>query len=185
MKHLKPLLAVTIVALAMALPSIAAAQYNDRALNHFLDDHQRLKGELSRNPDLIFNRNYRRDHPELQVFMQQHPNIYGKIDRSGRWGAFGPDHNWHEADWWHEHDPGWMYQNHPEWAEQHADWRDDREHHPEWFKHEEHAEHHEEHAEHEAEAEHHAAVESNAHHNEMVGTTEHKQGHHKDHDNKR
>ena len=172
MKHLKPLLAIAIVALAMALPSIAAAQYHESRLDNFLDQHPNVKGELSRNPDLIYNKQFRRSHPELQRFMQDHPNIYGKLDRSGRWGAYGPDHAWHESDWWHEHDPNWMYHNHPEWAEQHSDWRDDREHHPEWFG------GHEGHEEHE-EAEHHEAVEATEHHGEVEGT-EQKHGH-KDH----
>jgi hypothetical protein len=168
MKYLKPLLAVAIVALAMALPSIASAQYHESRLDNFLEQHPKLKGELSRNPDLIYNKQYRRSHPELQRFMQDHPNIYGKLDRNGRWGAYGPDHEWHESDWWHQHDPDWMYHNHPEWAESHADWKEDRDHHPEWFG------GHEGHVEGE---EHHAAAEE---HNAAVEGTEHQQGHHGD-----
>src|SRR5215469_2717642 len=163
MKHPKALLAAVVVALAMALPSIAAAQYHESRLDNFLNSHPNLKAELSRNPDLIFNKQYRRDHPELQRFMQDHPNIYGKLHNHGFWGAYGPDHQWHEADWWHEHDPDWMYRNHPEWSVAHADWRDDgdfdeehhwhsrewwedrhgdwvRDHHPNWRKHVEHEE---------------------------------------------
>jgi hypothetical protein len=175
MKYLKPLLAVAIVALAMALPSIASAQYHESRLDNFLEQHPKLKGELSRNPDLIYNKQYRRSHPELQRFMQDHPNIYGKLDRNGRWGAYGPDHEWHESDWWHQHDPDWMYHNHPEWAESHADWKEDRDHHPEWFGgHEGHVEGEEHHA---AAEEHHAETEE---HNAGVEGTEHQQGHHGD-----
>jgi hypothetical protein len=42
-----------------------------------------MKAELSRNPDLIFDRQYRRSHPELQKFMQDHPNIYAKLRKRG------------------------------------------------------------------------------------------------------
>ena len=39
MKHLKPLLAVAVVLLAMAMPSISAAQYNESRLDNFLGKH--------------------------------------------------------------------------------------------------------------------------------------------------
>jgi hypothetical protein len=170
MKHLRPLLAVAIVALAMALPSIAAAQYNESHIDNFLNSHTRLKAQLSRDPDLIFDKNYRHSHPELQQFMQAHPGLLAKLDRNGRWGAYGPDHNWHEADWWHDHDPDWMYHNHPEWSENHPDWKEDREHHPEWFG------GHEGHGQAE-EPEHHQTAEEAEHHGEVEGT-EQKHGHH-------
>ena len=175
MKQLKTMLAVAVVAIAMALPSIAAAQYNESRLDHFLDSHPHMKADLSRNPDLIFNKQYRREHPELQKFMQDHPQIYGKLHNHGFWGEYGPDHEWHEADWWHEHDPGWMYEHHPEWAKDHHDWDEDREHHPGWFKHEEKKEH-AEYEEHEA-AEHHEEAERN----EAAEAAEHQHGHHGDH----
>jgi hypothetical protein len=180
MKQLKTMLAVAIVAIAMALPSIAAAQYQESRLDNFLSQHPNLKSELSRNPNLIFDKQYRRDHPELQRFMQDHPNIYGKLDRNGRWGAYGPDHQWHEADWWHEHDPAWMYQHHPEWANDHADWAAaDRAHHPEWFAHDAHVAHVEhEDAVHHEEAMHHETVQ-NTEHQQAVENAQH--NHHEHH----
>lgn len=123
MKHLKTILAVAVVALAMGLPSIATAQYPDQRLNQFLDHHPDVRHDLERNPDLIFNSRYRRQHVELEEFMQGHQGIWGKLHGANRWGAYGPDHNWHESDWWHEHDPDWMHRNHPEWAENHPEWR--------------------------------------------------------------
>ena len=135
MKHLKPLLAVAIMMIAMAIPSISAAQYHEARLDKFLNDHPDVKAKLERDPDLIYNKGFREEHPELQQFMQNHPSVWGKMPNHDRWGAYGPDHNWHEADWWHQHDPGWMYKNHPEWAESHADWRADQNSHPEWFGH--------------------------------------------------
>lgn len=175
MKQLKTMLAVAVVMIAMALPSIAAAQYHESRLDNFLSQHPNLRGELSRNPNLIFDQRYREAHPELQRFMQDHPNIYGKLDRDGRWGAYGPDHQWHDTNWWHENNPQWMYEHHPEWASNHPDWGADRAHHPEWFAHDAHVAH----AEHE-EAVHHEAVETTEH-QQPVGTTEHQHGHHDHH----
>ena len=37
MKHLKPILAVAIVMLAMAMPSISRAQYHDERLDNFIN----------------------------------------------------------------------------------------------------------------------------------------------------
>jgi hypothetical protein len=177
MKHLKIMSAVLIVLFAMAMkPSSAAAQfYHEERLDHFLDGHPEVKGELERNPNLIYNRGWRDHHPELRQFMQNHPNVWGKMEGSNRWGAYGPNNEWHEADWWHDHDRGWFYKNHPEWAENHPEWRDegdfdehrewhDRDwwhdhhpdwvdaHHPNWYKHPyEHpiaAEEHKQHEEH-------------------------------------
>lgn len=151
MKHLKPLLAVAIVMIAMAMPSISAAQYQEARLDKFLNDHPDVKAKLDRDPNLIYNKGFREQHPELQQFMQNHPSVWGKMPNHDRWGAYGPDHNWHEADWWHQHDPGWMYQNHPEWAENHADWRGDQNSHPEWFRHPDEAVHNEDAVHHERE----------------------------------
>ena len=116
MKHLSAMLAVTIVLLSIAMPSISSAQYNEERLDKFLNEHQNVKAYLVRNPNLIYDKSFREQHPELQEFMQNNPQIWGKLANNGRWGAYGPDHQWHEADWWREHDPGWVSKNQPEWA---------------------------------------------------------------------
>ena len=54
--------------------------------------------------------------------MQNHPQVWGKIPNSGRYGAYGPDNHWHDADWWHQNNPGWINQNHPEWTSTHPGW---------------------------------------------------------------
>lgn len=162
MKHLRRFMpAVLIVLLAVAMPSISAAQYHEERLDKFLNQRPELKAQLQRNPDLIYNRNFREKHPDLQQFMQNHSNVWGKLKDSNRWGAYDPSHNWHESDWWHQNDPAWMYNNHPEWARNHPDWDNDgdfddhhqwhdrnwwnsnhpdwvQKHHPNWSKHEEH-----------------------------------------------
>ena len=116
MKHLSAMLAVTVVLLSIAMPSISSAQYHEERLDKFLNEHQNVKAYLVRNPNLIYDKSFREQHPELQEFMQNNPQIWGKLANNGRWGAYGPDHQWHEADWWREHDPSWVSKNHPEWA---------------------------------------------------------------------
>ena len=83
MKHLRTMVAVAVVALAMAMPRVAGAQYHESRLDNFLDSHPHMKADLSSNPDLIFDKHYRRSHPELQKFMQDHPNIYAKLRKRG------------------------------------------------------------------------------------------------------
>src|SRR5258708_7387161 len=126
MKHCKTLLAIAVVFFAMAMPSISAAQYyHEERLDHFIDQRPELKNQLSRNPNLIYNKAWRDRHPDLQQFMDNHPQTWAKLPESRRWGDYGPDHNWHDADWWHEHDRGWFWHHHPEWAENHPEWRDE------------------------------------------------------------
>lgn len=161
MKHAKTTLSVAVVLLAMAMPSISAAQYPDQRLNQFLDNHPTVRHDLQRNPDLIFDRRFRQQHLELQEFMQSHPGVWGKLQNANRWGDYDDSHEWHESDWWHEHNRSWMYAHHPEWAENHLEWRDEgdfddhhewherqwwndhhpdwvEQHHPNWYKHEAH-----------------------------------------------
>ena len=191
MKQLRIIGAIAIVLLA-AMPSMASAQYHEQRLDKWLDRHQKVKADLTRNPDLIYNRQFRHAHPKLQEFMQNHPNVWGKLANNGRWGAYGPDHEWHEADWWHEHDRDWMHRNHPDWVEDHPDWRGDgdfdeehdwdsrewredqradwvRDHRPGWDKHRAHEEAKEEKWE-------------EKHGFEAAGANEHNHGHHGDHD---
>ena len=93
MKHLRSTLALAVVIFAMAMPSISAAQfYHEERLDHFLDSRPDLKGQLQHNPNLIYNKAWREQHPDLESFMQQHPNTWGKIEGSNRYGAYGPDH---------------------------------------------------------------------------------------------
>jgi hypothetical protein len=83
MKHLRTMVTVAVVMLAMTLPRVAAAQYHEERLDNFLDEHPHMKADLSSNPDLIYDKQYRRSHPELQKFMQDHPNVYTKLRKRG------------------------------------------------------------------------------------------------------
>ena len=83
MKYFRTMVAAAVVTLAMALPRVAAAQYHESRLDNFLDGHPHIKADLTSNPDLIYDKHYRRSHPELQKFMQDHPNIYTKLGKHG------------------------------------------------------------------------------------------------------
>jgi len=161
MRHSKTALSIAVMLLAMATPSISAAQYPDQHLDRFLEKHPNIQADLMRNPDLIYNRQFRNQHPALQDWMHQHSNVWAKLPGASRWGDYDESHEWHESAWWHEHNPSWMYAHHPEWAENHPDWKDDgdfddhhewrarqwwddhhpdwvEKHHPNWYKHQEH-----------------------------------------------
>ena len=74
-------------------------------MNAFLDKHQNIKAYLVRNPNLIYDRQFRHQHPALQEWTQQHPNVWKKLPGYSRWGDYDESNQWHEYDWWHEHNP--------------------------------------------------------------------------------
>jgi len=43
--------------------------------DEFLDSHQNIDNDLRKDPRLIDNRDYVRNHPELQTYLHDHPNI--------------------------------------------------------------------------------------------------------------
>ena len=87
MKHLRLMLAVAIVMLAMAMPSISAAQYHEERLDHFINERPDLKAQLDRNPNLIYDRAWREKHPALQSFLQEPSQRLEKDARQRRDGA--------------------------------------------------------------------------------------------------
>ena len=143
MKYAKTILAGAIaIAAAAAMPSMAMAQaslFGER-LNRYLNEHPGVGAEVRANPQLLYSERFRNQHPELKAYMQDHPEIYSKInstiphpgERGHREGDYDRDHQWRDADWWHQHDPDWANKNHPEWAEHHPEWA---EHHPESAEH--------------------------------------------------
>jgi hypothetical protein len=151
MKHPKTLLAGAILLFATAITSMAMAQQMGPKMDKFLNAHPDLAAKVRADPSLLYNKQFREEHPELQTFMQNHPNEYNRLAQHGV-GAFDSGHVWRDEGWWHDHDPGWMYSHHPEWASNHPEWRADQTAHPEWFRHPVEAMHHEE-AVHHAEAE--------------------------------
>jgi hypothetical protein len=102
--------------------------------------------EVQRNPSLMTNQNYLNSHPTFAQFLETHPNIRNQAFGMGAWDR---NHQWHDADWWHQNDPDWVYQNHPDWNQSHPAWMnngdyDDTHHwrnrqwweqnHPNWVK---------------------------------------------------
>jgi hypothetical protein len=139
MKHAKTLLAGAIAMLAAAaMASMAMAQVREFGpdLSNFLGEHPRLAEEVRANPSLLDSPQFRRAHPELQQFMQQHPGSYYRADSMPPGGLRGPgaydtNHQWRDANWWHANDPNWANKNHPEWAAAHPEWNKSQ---PESFK---------------------------------------------------
>ncbi|HXN11623.1 MAG TPA: hypothetical protein VN865_00855 [Candidatus Acidoferrales bacterium] len=163
MKHPKTVVAGAIFFLATAISSMALAQQMGPKMDRFLNDHPELGAQVRANPSLLYDRQFRHDHPELETFMQNHPNEYKRLEQHGV-GAYDSGHVWRDESWWHDHDPGWMYAHHPEWANNHPEWRADANAHPEWFRHPVEAMHHEEAVRHAEAAEAHAQY--NQHHHQ-------------------
>jgi hypothetical protein len=163
MKYSKTILAGATMLLAAAITSLALAQtpeFGER-MNKFLNDHPDVAAKVRADPSLLMNRQFRHEHPELQTFMQNHPNDYRTLEAHGI-GAYDSNHVWRDENWWHQNHPDWMYQNHPEWAANHPDWKADENAHPEWFRHPVEAMHHEE-AVHHEERVHRAEAQAAAH----------------------
>jgi len=112
-----------------------------------LQQYEKSHPELEQNPSLMNNPAYLEHHPDLAHWLSMHP----QFDRSryGHMGAYDQNHQWRDADWWHQNDPNWVYQHHPEWNTDHPTWMkegnyDDEHHwhdrqwwvqnHPNWVK---------------------------------------------------
>src|SRR5690349_15090230 len=82
MKQFRFIGAVAILLLAMAAPSTSMAKmYNSERLDHWLNEHPGVRSKLAANPNLIYNKDFREDHPELRTFLQNHPDVWDKIGR--------------------------------------------------------------------------------------------------------
>jgi len=141
-----PLLAALLGLFFAVVP--AHAQYgnlpNQAAWNQYLANHPKTAAELQANPSLIYNSNWRSQHPHFESWANSHPEDWKALRTPAPWqnryGAFDKgNHEWHDQDWWYHHKPEWAHQNHPDWWQDHRDWK-------EW-KEEEHAQKKEEHAE--------------------------------------
>ncbi len=123
MKLSKTRLAGAILLLAAAIPALAMAQNAEfgEKMNKYLNEHPKMAAKVRADPSLLYDKKFRRAHPELQQYMQDHPQVYKRMDERGL-GAYDSGHTWRDASWWHEHDPGWINKNHPEWAASHPEW---------------------------------------------------------------
>ncbi len=55
-----------------------------RNYDQFMDQHPEMARELNRNPRLIDNPNYVRNHPELRQFLQTHPGVRQEVRENPR-----------------------------------------------------------------------------------------------------
>src|SRR4029077_16694219 len=149
MKSPKTLVPLALMMIMIAVASVASAQYyHEEKLDKFLDGHPKVKSAIEQNPDLINNKQWREKHPELQQFMQDHPDAWSKLPNSKRYGIYGPNHQWQDADH-NEQNPAKYQnhpaspqndQNHPDSAQEHPNSAANSEQNPEWSKHHEHEE---------------------------------------------
>jgi hypothetical protein len=116
------------------------SQYYGARFNRFLKNHPQIARDLRRNPNLIYDPNYRAQHPDLKNFLANHKDIWASIKNqryvyspSGGWGAYNSqsqwrnfnwwsengdwddNHNWHDRDWWEKNNRTWVEKNHPNW----------------------------------------------------------------------
>jgi hypothetical protein len=101
-------------ALGAAAPAFAQTAQQD--LQQYVNSHP----ELQANPSLMNNPTYRANHPDLNHFLETHPQV--DRQRYGSSGAYDRNHEWRNSDWWHHHHNNsydrdhddWYARNHPE-----------------------------------------------------------------------
>jgi hypothetical protein len=69
---------------------------------------------------MIYDENWRMQHPQLQAFMQANPNVWTWLEQ---WGEYDTQNQWHDAYWWHQNNRQWFYNNRPEWVSYDSQWR--------------------------------------------------------------
>lgn len=121
----------------------AAPRYYGDPFKRFLNNHPQIAQDLSRNPDLIYDRRYRAQHPALNQFLTSHPNVWRSMkyqsyaySPSGGWGAYNSNREWRNSNWWRTngdwddrnqwHDRNWWQKNNRAQAQKR---------HPDWFNH--------------------------------------------------
>jgi len=81
---------------------------NIARLDAFLDYHPEIAGQLAKDPSLVDNPQYLKNHPDLQQYLQEHPSIREQIDAhpaafmaaEARYDASGRDVNRAELETW-------------------------------------------------------------------------------------
>jgi hypothetical protein len=109
-----------------------SADIYDPRFSQFLGNHREVASDLRDNPELLYDPGYRSHHPELTEFLADHPQVWENMnaerESAGRtpagFGAYDNQHRWHDANWWHQNNPGWFWESHPEWASVNPQWRD-------------------------------------------------------------
>ncbi len=104
----------------------------DQSFRWFLANHPNVARELARNPGLLYNANWRRQHPQLEQYLASHPYVWQALNNEywatgpaeTQWGDYDDQHQWRDAYWWHQNNPDWFYNNHQDWASLNPRWRD-------------------------------------------------------------
>jgi len=52
------------------------------SFNEFLDDHNNISGELSKNPSLANNQEYIENHPALRDYLKAHPEVHEELSEN-------------------------------------------------------------------------------------------------------
>ena len=52
------------------------------SFNEFLEDHNKIAGELSKNPSLANNKEYLENHPALQDYLKAHPQVHEELSEN-------------------------------------------------------------------------------------------------------
>ena len=108
-------------------------QYSgEQSFRWFLAHHPNVARELARNPALLYDANWRRQHPQLEQYFATHPQVWAMLNgdywatgpAETQWGDYDDQHQWRDAYWWHEYDPDRFYDSHPDWVSLDPRWRD-------------------------------------------------------------
>jgi hypothetical protein len=75
---------------AQSMPSQTSRPLQDKEASHqelsrfdqFLDDHREIADQLRKDPSLVNNDEYLKDHPALQTYLQDHPGIREQIKQN-------------------------------------------------------------------------------------------------------
>src|SRR6266851_5725335 len=139
---MRPRIAIVLGAIfALAIAAPAFAQYSNtpypagvstnypwftndaqsRNFQQFLASDPQDEQDLAPNPQMIYDENWRMQHPQLQAFMQANPNVWTWLEQ---WGEYDTQNQLHDAYWWHQNNRQWFYSNHPEWVALDPRWRD-------------------------------------------------------------
>ncbi len=112
------LIAIAMLCAVVALPALARAQtiHSEAEFQRYLANHPKLAA----NPALMSDPAYLARHPDLALFLHNHPRIHAQARAMG---AYDSNHVWRDPNWWYRHDPNWVHVNHPEWYSVHPEWR--------------------------------------------------------------
>src|SRR5262252_3669650 len=89
-KNFPVLIAVVMVASVMLTPHVFAAQGGDitrdelLSFDRFLDSHKAIDQDLEKNPELVKDGTYLKNHPDLQTFLETHPRVREEVRENPR-----------------------------------------------------------------------------------------------------